>query len=204
MAAQIRILQATLVIFLPHLFLKSLQLAACLPCIFPRWLWFIASPWIHVLSHCLLSLPTVFMYCLPHLLYWLAQALSENSRHLCIYLRFTYPSVSSCSIQTFCRNPPSIYATSLVSDFSFSSESMGLLLVPKVRLQSKRVGVHQVLFCGIQEAGRPPCQPCHSSLFSCWTGSSETTEKRGSKIVWKGIKLILCFYILFGPDIPGG
>lgn len=127
MGAQIRILQATLVIFLPHLFLKSLQLAACLPCIFPRWLWFIASPWIHVLSHCLLSLPTVFMYCLPHLLCWLAQALSENSRHLCIYLRFTYPSVSSCSIQTFCRNPPSIYATSLVSDFSFSSESMSLL-----------------------------------------------------------------------------
>lgn len=40
-----------------------------------------------VLSHHLLSLSTFFFFLMlpPHLLYWLAHILSENSRHLCEY-----------------------------------------------------------------------------------------------------------------------
>ena len=88
-----------------------------------------------MLSHCLLSVPTVFMCCLPHLLYWLAQMPSEHSRHLCEY--FLEVHIALCFKLfnlTFCRNPPnntSIYATPLASNFIFFSESMDLPLAPK-------------------------------------------------------------------------
>lgn len=159
-----------------------------------------------MLSHCLLSLPTVFMCCLPRLLYWLAQMLSENSRHLCEY--FLEVHTAKCFKLfnlTFCRNPPnntSIYATSLVSNFGFFSESMDLLLVPKVCFHRKTVGVHQGRFCGIQEAGTPYVNSAILPCFHVEQVSLKKTEKRGSTISWRGIKLTLCFQIFLGPDTP--